>query len=90
MGVSGQLYLLPSGAEPTAIDVDLRDGLDMGNTSATTSAGKVVGDTGSITEPIDIELYGLKLIAGNPIISWPSILADLKGLETSKTRYGNF
>lgn len=94
MGVSGQLYHLPlpSGAEPVAMDVDLRDGpasaSDMGNTSATTFAGKVVGD--SITELIDVELYGLKLIAGGKIFSWESIVADLKEPATSKTRYGNF
>ena len=90
MGVSGQLYhlpLIPSGADPEAMDVDLREGRASasGNTSATTFAGKVVGD--SITELNDIELYGLKLVAGS-ILSWPSItiVADLKEPGTSKTR----
>ena len=69
--------------------VDLRDGRagDMGNTSATFSAGKVVGD--GITDLNDVELYGLKF-AGSIIFSWPSIVADLKAPTTSKTRYGNF
>jgi hypothetical protein len=98
MGASGQLYHLPlpSGAEPAATDVDLRVGRagvsDMGNTSATTFAGKVVGD--SITELNDIELYGLKLIAGSMIFSCTSIVADLNesrnGPATSKMRYRNF
>ena len=95
MGVSGQLYHLPlpSGAEPETMDVDLRDGRasGMGNTSATTFAGKVVGDLDSITELNDVELYGLKLIAGiSSAFSWASMVADLKGPATSKTRYGNF
>ena len=93
MGVSGQLYHLPvpsgTDSEPIAVDVDLRDGptSDMWNTSATTSAGKVVGNG---TEPIDVELHGLKLMAGSPIFSWASIVTDLKGSATSKTRYANF
>jgi hypothetical protein len=93
MGVSGQLYHLPlpSEAEPVAMDVDLLDGpaSGTGNTSATTFAGKVVGD--SITELLDIELCGLKLIAGSPISSWAlaSIVTDLKG-TTSRVCYGNF
>ena len=68
----------------------VRDGRagDMGNTSATFSADKVVGD--GITELNDVELYGRKLIAGSTIFSWPSIVADLAGPATSKTRYGNF
>ena len=72
------------------MDVDLRDGLDLGNTSASTSAGKVVGDSIGIAELIDLELYGLRFIAGSTI-SWVSLVADLKGLatSTSKTRYGN-
>jgi hypothetical protein len=41
------------------MDVDLRDGLGKGNTSATTSAGNVVGDKIDIAELIDLELYGL-------------------------------
>ena len=73
MGVSNQLNNLPvpSGAVPAAVEVDLRDGpatdSETSNTSATTSAGKVVGE--SITEPDDIELRGLKLIAGSPTFS---------------------
>ena len=98
MGVSGQLYHLPlpSGAEPAATaDVDLRDGpaCDVGNTSATTCADKVVGD--SVAELNEVVLYGLKLIAasGGPTFSWVSIVADLtKGppAATSKRCYGNF
>ena len=90
MGISGQLYHvpLPSG---TVLNVDLREGLAgvMGNISATTSAGNVVGDNIRVAELIDVELYGLKLIAD--IYSWPSIVADLKGPgPTTRTRYGNF
>ena len=70
------------------MDKDLQDGFDMGNTSATTFAGKVVGDSISITEVIDDELYKPKFIAGSPI-SWASIVADLKGSATLETRYGN-
>ena len=57
MGVSGQLYHLPlPSGEPTVTDVDLRDGpaIDMGNTSATTFAGRVVGD--GITELNEVVL----------------------------------
>lgn len=93
MGVSGQLYHLPlpSEVEPEAMDVDLLDGpaSGTGNTSATTFAGKVVGDT--ITEFFDMELYGLKLIAGSPIFSWASTVTDLKGTTSSLgVRYGDF
>ena len=65
------------------MDVDLRDGpaSDMGNTSATTFAGKVVGD--SITESIDVELYGLFGL------KWMAGRSGLKGRVTSKTRYAN-
>ena len=50
------------------MDVDLRDGLDMRNTSsASTSAGKVVDDSIGIAELIDLELYGLRFIAGSTI-----------------------
>lgn len=96
MGLSEQLYHLPlpSGADTTAMVVDLRDsdGRALGNSSATLSAGKVVGDSDSITELNEVELFGLKLIAGNPKISWPStgIDPDLKEPATSKARYGNF
>ena len=81
---------LPSEAEPAVMDVDLRDGLDLGNTSASTSPGKVVGDSIGIAKLIDLELYGLRFIAGSTT-SWVSLVADLKGLatSTSKTRYGN-
>ena len=86
MGVSGQLYHLPlpSGAEPAVTDVDLRDGpaSNTGNASATTFAGKVVGD--SITG-----LRGPKLFAasGSPIFSWVFMVTDLKGppATTSKS-----
>jgi hypothetical protein len=73
------------------MDVDLRDGFasGTGNISATTSAGNVVGDSTGITELLDIELRGLKLIAGSPIFSWVSIVTDLLG-TTSRVRYANF
>ena len=61
-----------SGAEPAAIDVDLGDGdLDMGNTSATTFAGKLSGCCLNIgiSELNDVQLYGLKSIARGPIFS---------------------
>ena len=70
MGVSGQLYQqlpLLSVTEPAAIDVDLRDGLDMENTSATTFTGRVVGDSIDSSELIDVELYERRLITGSPI-----------------------
>ena len=95
MGVSGQLYHLPlPSGEPAVTDVDLRDGpaIDMRNSSATTSAGRVVGD--GITELLnEVVLRGLRLIAacGSPILfSWVSIVEDLKGPTTLKKRYGNF
>jgi hypothetical protein len=67
MGPSEKLYHLPlpSGAEPAAVDVplavDLRDGRAGGfmeNTSATTFAGRVVGDRDSMaaSELLDTEL----------------------------------
>ena len=70
------------------MDVELPDGRDtgIGNTSATTSAGKVVGDSMELN---DLELYGLVSIAGSTIFSWASIATDLKLPTTSKiqTRY---
>ena len=64
----------------------------MGNTSATTCAGKVVGDR--ITEFNEFVLYGLKLeliaASGSSLFSSGSKVEDLKGLATSKTRYGKF
>ena len=64
--------------------LDLRDSraTDIGNTSATTFAGKVVGD--SIMEPNDVKLYGLKSIAGSTIFSWASKIADLQRPAISK------
>ena len=82
MGVSKYNLPVPSGAaKPAAGEVDLRDGCDSGNTSATTFAGKVVGDC--ITELNEVELYGRKLIAGS-IFSCPSIVEDVKGPATSE------
>lgn len=66
----------------------------MGNTSATTCAGKVVGDR--ITEFNEFVLYGLKLEliaatgSGSRSFSSGSKVEDLKGLATSKMRYGKF
>ena len=93
MGVSGQLYHLPlpSDAEPPAMKVDLRDGpaSDMGNTSATTFAGKLVGDSITVWFT-ELNEGGLELIAGSTIFSWVSKVADLKGVGTLKTsRYIN-
>jgi hypothetical protein len=90
MGVSGQLYHipLPSASGPVELaDVDLR--LDegpnaMGNISATTFAGRVVGD--NIMELIDVELYGLKLTAGSPTVFCISMDIDLREAGTSKMR----
>ena len=94
MGASEKIYRLPlpSGAELAAMDVDLRVGRAsvVENTSATTSAGNVVGDC--IVELLDIELYGLELVAVNDstVFSWASIVAVLKGPMTPKMCYRNF
>ena len=67
MGISGRLchLPLPSGTEPAVLNVtvEIRDGLagGMENTSATNSAGNVVGDDIRVAE-----------IAGGPIFSWSS------------------
>ena len=89
MGVSGELYTLPlpSGATKLATwDIDLRGDRVSGNTSATTSAGKVVGDR--FTGFNEVELFGRKLIIGS-IFSWPSIVEDLEGSASSKDLYAH-
>ena len=88
MGVSGELYTLPlpSGAAKLATwDMDLQGDRVCGNTSATTSAGRVVGD--SITELNEVELYGRKSIAGSIFkFSCPSIVEDLEGSQAATSK----